>query len=1031
MRGTRQPDPTTGWTVTRNSTASIIYEKELADNVFSHHAMLYYAGAADRMEMVCKTRGLPLTRSGFIVMMAGNLLNKVMEWMNGFVRLSENAESLLQEKDMLQYLAVMLCSHTTGLTMAKSIDLLKRFGAVVPSLQRVRWVSQHLLAFPIVGRGKDGASNWMAQRDQTPNLTEFEQTAFKDTKDIFLHVVHLFLTLDDDLFGTRAADNQVKLLSSRKADKEGHSADAVADALSRIVFGLRFRRRGETQVDAVKALLSGIFEGKGEDSLNGCMVTADRGYGKESFLNLMASFGVASAFIMPDHILRAHPFVASSFMNPHRDDDNDMADGSDSGGDSERRGEGSASTASHVMAMHDRRRAFVINDEAQLGPAVFAASKALKTTGVGQRRVTAVAVREHGTSKFSKVLRFMYALPSSVSAELDKWVAVPKPGVSTAQTLYSESTDVLGKKCEAVLSHSCFPLTIGQRCADWFTLRQFRVTGTNAGIILRQNEAFLAAMNLTAGTTEERTLSQWFTLFCNGWFNSKVSTEAMMRGTANEGPVIQFVRNLSFVASVYDVGMLALTRHPHLACSPDGVALIKADASVSDFLEGEGDIQCSGMTLWMAPVEIKTKVAATSLGDTLTLTRAEPVFCCISDGVCRRFVPRDHLVQVVQQATVLRSTFAMYVVASETGVMYTVVAKVPAHLREICRNSLNAVAEGIVRWAHEPDGSIPSFVAVQEREVVRTRWEFWKVVNDHVKSKGPFRPLKVFKHAMQSFYSKTKGGVDGATQQRAILRSSTSHLAWEQKLVSQVLKTVSLNAFFAWRIFERRDLLLTMEDFKNLECFRNAVNKVQSTADFMLDAALEILAHASALCPERSGEHETAVMNPQERRALVTLAAGRKRRRLEFFNSDRGVTLRLNVPGHTPRQGKYQYCALCGQHRDLKGSNGKVWRGHRTTYSCQLCSVNLCVRVYSGLRKSCWSVWHSTKELSLRHTPCPSRDAPEEHNESDEEDDAVGASESDVPPNTSEDHEANASNEAPQSASNIRRTPRRSARVQS
>lgn len=43
--------------------------------------------------------------------------------------------------------------------------------------------------------------------------------------------MHKFATLDDDLSGTRAVDNQVKMLSSRKADREGHCSDAIADDL--------------------------------------------------------------------------------------------------------------------------------------------------------------------------------------------------------------------------------------------------------------------------------------------------------------------------------------------------------------------------------------------------------------------------------------------------------------------------------------------------------------------------------------------------------------------------------------------------------------------------------------------------------------------------------------------------------------------------------------------------------------------------------------------------------------------------------
>lgn len=91
----------------------------------------------------------------------------------------------------------------------------------------------------------------MCQRDQTRNLTEFEQCAFRKTRAIFLNILHLSLTLDDYLFGTRAADNHVKTLNCWKADKENHSADVVADAIFIIILKIRFRRRGERKTDLV------------------------------------------------------------------------------------------------------------------------------------------------------------------------------------------------------------------------------------------------------------------------------------------------------------------------------------------------------------------------------------------------------------------------------------------------------------------------------------------------------------------------------------------------------------------------------------------------------------------------------------------------------------------------------------------------------------------------------------------------------------------------------------------------------------
>ena len=66
--------------------------------------------------------------------------------------------------------------------------------------------------------------------------------------------MYTFATLDDDLYGTRARDNHVKTLSARKADREGHTANAVADALFRVTLMVRFRRRGEWQSTNVSKL---------------------------------------------------------------------------------------------------------------------------------------------------------------------------------------------------------------------------------------------------------------------------------------------------------------------------------------------------------------------------------------------------------------------------------------------------------------------------------------------------------------------------------------------------------------------------------------------------------------------------------------------------------------------------------------------------------------------------------------------------------------------------------------------------------
>lgn len=81
--------------------------------------------------------------------------------------------------------------------------------------------------------------------DNTRILDEFEMFTMQLVSRMFFVALHQVITLDDDLVGTRSRDNQVKSLSSCKANKEVHLADVVVDAIFNVVISLRFRRRGE------------------------------------------------------------------------------------------------------------------------------------------------------------------------------------------------------------------------------------------------------------------------------------------------------------------------------------------------------------------------------------------------------------------------------------------------------------------------------------------------------------------------------------------------------------------------------------------------------------------------------------------------------------------------------------------------------------------------------------------------------------------------------------------------------------------
>lgn len=124
--------------------------------------------------------------------------------------------------------------------------------------------------------------------------------------------------------------------------------------------------------------------------------------------------------------------------------------------------------------------------------------------------------------------------------------------------------------------------------------------------------------------------------------------------------------------------------------------------------------------------------------------------------------------------------------------------------------------------------------------------------------------------------------------------------------------------------------------------------------------------------PEQVRSLERSIPNDEVQR-LKSLAVRRKRRRIEFFNTEDGKTLRLNVGGHIHKfESIPKYCALCG-------NNVNRWRGRRTRNKCSVCTVHLCVRPIAGLRKSCWDIWHTAQQLIQRSPRRPTARMAEEH----------------------------------------------------
>lgn len=274
-------------------------------------------------------------------------------------------------------------------------------------------------------------------------LMNLNKQCSKKRKEYFLHTPHLFATLDDDLFRTRSGDNQVKTVSDRKADKEEHGADEIADELSRVILSIRFRRRRDTKINAIRSLLSGLFQERREQA---------RVRPSQTLIELGSAMDSIS--VMPD-VMRSHPFIAASYRNPSREDDQlEAEERAQQSTEVTVNGEHVHQLSSSSSDAEDRCRVVIIEDNPRLGPKLFHETKALRISvpQIGQNdQSPAVEVREHGTSTFSEVLRIMHVLPSSTTSELNRWIEVLKRCTHKAKILFIGNQDMLGSVCERII----------------------------------------------------------------------------------------------------------------------------------------------------------------------------------------------------------------------------------------------------------------------------------------------------------------------------------------------------------------------------------------------------------------------------------------------------------------------------------------------------------------------------------------------------------------------------------------------------
>lgn len=83
--------------------------------------------------------------------------------------------------EMYPYVSILFCSHISGLSSEKKIQVFGDCGSKVSLVEKIRCILEHIIAYPVTGIVNGEVFKWKYQRDNTMLLSEFDAFAFRET----------------------------------------------------------------------------------------------------------------------------------------------------------------------------------------------------------------------------------------------------------------------------------------------------------------------------------------------------------------------------------------------------------------------------------------------------------------------------------------------------------------------------------------------------------------------------------------------------------------------------------------------------------------------------------------------------------------------------------------------------------------------------------------------------------------------------------------------------------------------------------
>jgi hypothetical protein len=441
------------------------------------------------------------------------------------------------------------------------------------------------------------------------------------------------------------------------------------------------------------------------------------------------------------------------------------------------------------------------------------------------------------------------------------------------------------------------------------------------------------------------------------WFMKPLNNSFLKLGSANEIKILQalpaffqhFGGGIALVSGPFQRGLLQRNTGSalsFLSTSIDGCAVLSAGLE-DNSTEFAVVLELKTATTLNTQSEASRRLAsaqALSRDPNMQVFRSD-----FGDDLCKLLVwTPQYRSQILHHTVTTSVSYCLFVVASLSKILYSVLVDIPAGVRSIYENFMIRLAyPALQEFSASPASFLESSDDFGHAVDIETL-HIWQKMAKAIRN-WPLRPAAsdILPYCV-SKWNHCKGGQDVCSRILKNVKVDFRKLTPRAFIYIRIIMTALMNGHMLYRLLEIEPELSNFSSYRQL---KRALNHRRTFWEFLRDF-IELWEPSLSFIRRQSDVAMMSQVNEQEpverNRDPANLPKPPKRNILKWLQTDDGKKLRLSAEPHHRGSRKQRFCPLCKTH---------------TTVYCKTCDINVCAQLALGTRKTCWDKLHTSQNL--------------------------------------------------------------------